>query len=52
MSHSIRPQTRSVDGLSIRYARSEPRDALALLISPWPENIYAYGHVSAAVQAT
>ncbi len=42
MSQSIRPQTRAVDGLSIRYAESEPRDTHALLFSPWPESIYAY----------
>jgi pimeloyl-ACP methyl ester carboxylesterase len=42
MSQSIRPQTRSVAGLSIRYAESQPRDVHALLFSPWPESIYAY----------
>src|SRR5579864_9242930 len=41
MSQTIRPQTRTVDGLSIRYAESEPRDEHALLFSPWPESIYA-----------
>ncbi|WP_161966206.1 alpha/beta fold hydrolase [Steroidobacter cummioxidans] len=39
---SIRPQVRTIDGLSIRYAESEPRDDHALLLSPWPESIYAY----------
>jgi pimeloyl-ACP methyl ester carboxylesterase len=39
---SIRPQFRSIDGLSIRYAESEPRDDHALLLSPWPESIYCY----------
>src|SRR5262245_36400934 len=39
---SIRPQVRSIDGLSIRYAESEPRAERALLLSPWPESIYAY----------
>jgi len=42
MSQSIRPKTRTIDGLSIRYAESEPRDDHALLFSPWPESIYAY----------
>ncbi len=42
MSQSIRPRTRSIDGLSIRYAESEPRDEHALLFSPWPESLYAY----------
>jgi pimeloyl-ACP methyl ester carboxylesterase len=39
---SIRPQFRTIDGLSIRYAESEPRDDHALLLSPWPESIYCY----------
>jgi pimeloyl-ACP methyl ester carboxylesterase len=39
---AIRPQVRSIDGLSIRYAESEPRGEQALLLSPWPESIYAY----------
>jgi pimeloyl-ACP methyl ester carboxylesterase len=39
---AIRPQVRSIDGLAIRYAESEPRGEHALLLSPWPESIYAY----------
>lgn len=39
---SIQPQFRIIDGLSIRYAESEPRDDDALLLSPWPESIYCY----------
>jgi pimeloyl-ACP methyl ester carboxylesterase len=42
MAQSIRPETRTIDSLSIRYAESEPRDEHALLFSPWPESIYAY----------
>jgi len=42
LSQSIQPQVRTVDGLSIRYAESEPRDDHALLLSPWPESIYSY----------
>jgi pimeloyl-ACP methyl ester carboxylesterase len=42
MSQTIQPQIRSIDGLSIRYAESAPRDEHALLFSPWPESIYAY----------
>jgi pimeloyl-ACP methyl ester carboxylesterase len=41
-SRSIQSQFRTIDGLSIRYAESEPRDAHALLLSPWPESIYCY----------
>jgi pimeloyl-ACP methyl ester carboxylesterase len=42
MSQSIGPRTRTIGGLSIRYAESERRDQHALLFSPWPESIYAY----------
>jgi pimeloyl-ACP methyl ester carboxylesterase len=41
-SQSIQPQVGSIDGLSIRYAESQPRDDHALLLSPWPESIYCY----------
>src|SRR5262245_66159782 len=36
------PGFRTVDGLSIRFAESEPRSADALLLSPWPESVFAY----------
>jgi pimeloyl-ACP methyl ester carboxylesterase len=39
---SIQMQYRTIDGLSIRYAESEQRGEHALLLSPWPESIYAY----------
>ncbi|MEU1515645.1 alpha/beta hydrolase [Streptomyces sp. NPDC005811] len=39
----IRPRFRTIDGLSTRYAESDvPRDREALLLSPWPESLYAY----------
>ncbi|TWP53937.1 alpha/beta hydrolase [Lentzea tibetensis] len=39
----IRPRFRTMDGLSIRYAESsESGGAEALLLSPWPESLYAY----------
>ena len=38
----IRTRVRTIDGLSIRYAESDPRDDHALLLSPWPESIYCY----------
>jgi pimeloyl-ACP methyl ester carboxylesterase len=41
-SQLIRPQVRTIDGLSIRYAESEARNDHALLLSPWPESIYSY----------
>jgi hypothetical protein len=33
-NQSIRTQVRTIDGLSIRYAESDPRDYRALLLSP------------------
>jgi pimeloyl-ACP methyl ester carboxylesterase len=40
----IEPRFRTVDGLSIRYAESEDpgRGQHALLLSPWPESLYAF----------
>jgi pimeloyl-ACP methyl ester carboxylesterase len=39
----IKPRFRSIDGLSIRYAESDgPREADALLLSPWPESLFAF----------
>ncbi|MEV8631290.1 alpha/beta hydrolase [Streptosporangium sp. NPDC051023] len=32
----------NLDGLDIRYTESEPRDRHALLLSPWPESLYAW----------
>ncbi len=41
---SIQSRFRTIDGLSIRYAESEDpgRGAHALLLSPWPESLYAF----------
>lgn len=38
----INPRFRTIDGLSIRYAESAADKPAALLLSPWPESIYAY----------
>ncbi|MFI7108029.1 alpha/beta fold hydrolase [Nonomuraea sp. NPDC050227] len=38
----IKTKTVTVDGLTVRYAESEPRDTHALLLSPWPESVYAF----------
>jgi pimeloyl-ACP methyl ester carboxylesterase len=38
----IHPQVRTIDGLSIRFTESQRRGDQALLLSPWPESIYAY----------
>ena len=42
LSNAIQPQFRTIDGLSTRFAESEIRDDHALLLSPWPESIYAF----------
>jgi pimeloyl-ACP methyl ester carboxylesterase len=39
---AIKPTFKIIDGLSIRYVESEPRSADALLLSPWPESVFAY----------
>jgi hypothetical protein len=38
----IKTQLKKIDGLSIRYAESEPRDVSAILLSPWLESIYTF----------
>jgi pimeloyl-ACP methyl ester carboxylesterase len=38
----IRTEFRVIDGLSIRFAESEDRDDHALLLSPWPESLFAF----------
>jgi pimeloyl-ACP methyl ester carboxylesterase len=38
----IYPQVKKIDGLSIRYAESEPREVSAILLSPWPESLYTF----------
>lgn len=38
----IEPRFRTIDGLTVRFAESEPRDQHALLLSPWPESLLAY----------
>jgi pimeloyl-ACP methyl ester carboxylesterase len=40
--NGIQPQFRTIDGLSIRFAQSEQRDDHALLLSPWPESLFAF----------
>jgi pimeloyl-ACP methyl ester carboxylesterase len=39
---AINIQTKTIDGLSIRFAESEPRNSDALLLSPWPESLLAF----------
>jgi len=33
---------RVIDGLTVRFAQSEDRDDHALLLSPWPESLFAF----------
>jgi pimeloyl-ACP methyl ester carboxylesterase len=40
--NGIQPRFRTIDGLSIRFAQSEQRDDHALLLSPWPESLFAF----------
>jgi pimeloyl-ACP methyl ester carboxylesterase len=35
-------QFRIIDGLTVRFAQSEDRNAHALLLSPWPESLLAF----------
>jgi pimeloyl-ACP methyl ester carboxylesterase len=42
LNTSIQTQVRTIDGLSIRFAESEDRQNHALLLSPWPESLYAF----------
>ena len=36
------PTFRIIDGLSIRFVESGPGSSDALLLSPWPESVFAY----------
>ena len=44
VQEAIRTQSRRIDGLSIRYAETDDGtlDNAALLLSPWPESVFAY----------
>jgi pimeloyl-ACP methyl ester carboxylesterase len=42
VSELIRPQFTTIDGLSIRFAESAQRGHEAILLSPWPESVYAF----------
>ena len=39
---AAKPTFRSIDGVSIRFVESDQRNAHALLLSPWPESVFAY----------
>lgn len=39
---AAKPTFRTIDGVSVRFVESDGRDADALLLSPWPESVFAY----------
>jgi pimeloyl-ACP methyl ester carboxylesterase len=41
----IQPQSRTIDGLNIRFAETQERDDHALLLSPWPESLFAFDQI-------
>jgi pimeloyl-ACP methyl ester carboxylesterase len=48
MNDAIVPRYTTIDGLSIRFAQSTPNpdsSSHALLLSPWPESVYAFDRV-------
>src|SRR5690349_12727220 len=45
LASPIQTQVRMIDGVAIRFAESEPRDEHGLLLSPWPESLYAYAQL-------
>ena len=45
VTSAIQAQFRTIDGLQIRFAESEPRDDHALLLSPWPESLFAFDQI-------
>jgi pimeloyl-ACP methyl ester carboxylesterase len=52
VTSSISPQLRSIDGLRVRYAETEPADGpTALLLNPWPESLYAWEALWARLSA-
>ena len=42
LNGSIQTQFRTIDGLTIRFAESADRGDHALLLSPWPESLFAF----------
>lgn len=42
MGSPVRPQFTTIDGLSVRFAEGGHGDHDAILLSPWPESVYAY----------
>jgi pimeloyl-ACP methyl ester carboxylesterase len=42
LNDAIQTQVRTIDGVTIRFAESEDRDDHAMLLSPWPESVFAF----------
>jgi pimeloyl-ACP methyl ester carboxylesterase len=42
VSALVRPQFTTIDGLSVRFAEGGQGDQDAILLSPWPESVYAF----------
>jgi pimeloyl-ACP methyl ester carboxylesterase len=42
VSALVRPQFTTIDGLSVRFAEGGRGDHDAILLSPWPESVYAF----------
>jgi pimeloyl-ACP methyl ester carboxylesterase len=42
VSALVRPQFTTIDGLSVRFAEGGQGDQDAILLSPWPESMYAF----------
>ena len=40
--NGIQPRFRTIDGLSVRFAESVDHDVHALLLSPWPQSLFAF----------
>lgn len=45
MTDTMRPTFTTIDGLSVRYAESGTAGEDAILLSPWPESIYAFARI-------
>jgi pimeloyl-ACP methyl ester carboxylesterase len=51
-SIALPPKFRTIDGVSIRFVENGRGDAEALLLSPWPESVFAYEPIWSRLAAT
>lgn len=47
-----KPTFRIIDGVSVRFAESDPKNVDALMLSPWPESIFCYEPIWARLAET